>query len=167
MILKLSKKKVFQRLLAIAIFIVIFLGCYVIFPSFNNKLITVVALGAVGILPNIILLIEYLINTLKIDSAEFTETHFKISFKNGNVYSYSYSELKAIDLYKAAGMDKGNYSFNSNEKYYFANIRTNDGKYVILTSLLGPDLSDALGLMKGVPVNRTKTGYAFIFLNID
>ena len=61
-------------------------------------------------------------------------------------------------------MDKGNYSFNLNEKYYFARVVTKNGEKVILTSLFGPDLSDALALARNVPVDRTRTGFAFIYL---
>jgi hypothetical protein len=162
--LKLSIRKVIMRLSSIITFIVIFLlVMYGLLPSWNTKLITVIILLSIGTLPNTILLIEYLINTIKIDHVEFSTQSLKVYYKNGVTYNYSYENLKLIELYKAAGMDKGNFSFNSNEKFYFAVIKTKDGKNIILTSLLGPDLSDALDRIKNVPVERIKTGYAFIF----
>lgn len=106
-----------------------------------------------------------MIYTLKIDRAEFSDETLKIYYRNGSIDDYNYSDIRIIQLYKAAGMDKGNYSYKSNERFYFARLIAKDGKRIILTSLLGPDLSDGLALIKGVPVDRTRTGYAFIFLN--
>ena len=165
-VLKISIRKVIMRLLNIIVFTAIFLlVMYGFLPAWNTKLITVIILLSIGTLPNTILLIEYIINTIKIDHAEFSNQNIILYYKNGSTYNYLYENLKLIELYKAAGMDKGNFSFNSNEKFYFVVIKPKDGKNIILTSLLGPDLSDALDRIKNVPVERTRTGYAFVFRN--
>ncbi len=165
MTLKLSIKKILYRLLSIFSFTLFFLLFVALFPRFNNELVGVIILLCIGVLPNIILLVEYFITTVKIDTAVFSENHLNVTFKNGDVRDYKYTDIKVIELYKAAGMDKGNYSFKSNERYYFAKIVAKDGRKLILTSLLGPDLGDALDLIKGVSIDRTKTGYAFIFMS--
>jgi len=119
---------------------------------------------AIGIVPNIILLVQYLIANLKISSVEFDDSGLTLQFKkDGQSHRYNYSDIRLIELYKAAGMDKGNYSFNPTEKYYFARIITRDKSKIVLTSLLGPDLSDALALIANVPIDRTKTAFASIY----
>jgi len=165
-VLKTSIKKVFRRMLSIIIFTtVILMLFYDFFPPWNTKLESIIVGLTLGALPDIILLIEYLIYTIKIDRVEFTETRIVVFYKNGLIYNYEFEELEVIELYKSAGMDKGNFAIYSNERFYFANIKAKDGKNIILTSLLGPDLSDALDTIKNVPVERTRTGYAFIFRN--
>jgi len=166
MILKPSKKKIFRRGIRVPLFIIGFLVFeYGFLPDFENKLASVIILISIGALPTTILLIDHLLKTIKIREVRFSETEFEVVYKNGNIDTYPYNSLGVIKLFKAAGMDKGNYSFNSDEQFYFANIITLDGKNIILTSLLGPDLSDALEMIKGVPVERKRTRYAFIFLN--
>jgi len=168
MTLKLSSKKIKDRSTPIVVFIFIFSIFYAfVVPAFDGEIACIIFTFVLGILPNIILLIEYLAYTIKIDAVEFSTYDFKVIFKNGGIEQINYDDIQVIQLYKAAGMDKGNYSFKSIEKFYFANIITRDGKKIILNSLLEPDLSEGLDMMKNVPVDRTKTAYAFVFWYIN
>jgi len=168
MTLKLSAKKIKDRLMAIFIFI-LFFSIFIAFviPPFDGEVECIIITFVAGILPNIILLIEHLTYTVKIEAVEFSTHDFKVLFKNGTIEQFDYDDIKVIQLYRSAGMDKGNYSYSSNERYYFANIIAKDGRKIILTSLLGPDLDDALSMMKDVPVDKTKTAYAFVFWYVD
>jgi hypothetical protein len=114
------------------------------------------------VLPSIILFFEYLITTSKIKSVIFTEKDLEIFYKTGLSTRLTYGEIESIKLFKAAGNDNGSFTINANENYYFARIIAKDNTTFVLTSLLGPDLSEGLALMKDVPVDRKKTGYAFI-----
>jgi hypothetical protein len=165
MTLTLSGKKIASRLTSIFMFIVVFSIIFAFIPAFNNEFIYVILVFAIGVLPSIILFVQYLISSIKIRHAEFDSNGFKVLYKSGVADNYVYKDINVIELYKAAGMDKGSYSFNPNEQYYFAKIETKDGKIIILTSLMGPDLSYALSLVKDVYIDRTKTQFALISLS--
>ena len=61
---------------------------------------------------------------------EIAENNITIYYKNGITYNYLFEELKVIELYKSAGMDKGNFPLRSNERFYFANIKARDDKHL-------------------------------------
>jgi len=162
--LTINKKSIIARVRDILLVIVFFSVFVSFFPAFDDKWIAFSFLLAIAVLPSIILLIEYLVATTKIEWVELFDDRLEINYKTGQLISRHYEDIKVVELYKAAGMDKGNYSFNSNEKYWFARIIPKNGETIILTSLLGPELSSALDMMTNVPVDRTRTGFAFIYL---
>ena len=169
--LKLSRKKITKRITSIftslIIFAILWTILFIVYSGFDKLWPVVIFAFIMGVLPDILLLIEYFSYTKKINSVVFSSEEFTVFYKDDQGVHYRYGDIKTINLYKAAGMDKGNYSYKSNEKYYFANIIAKDGKSIILTSLLDPDLNEGLDMMKDVPVYRTKTGYAFVFWYVD
>ncbi|MDB5116880.1 MAG: hypothetical protein JWQ79_2372 [Mucilaginibacter sp.] len=162
--LSLSGRKIFNRLIdIITVAVGIILVCCVISGFDPNRIDyeLIYLLVGIAILPSAILFIEYLNVTLKLQKVEFTMTDIKVFYKNGEIDYHTYDDLEVIKLYKSAGMDKKSFTLNIMENYYYAKIVTKDGKKIILTSVLGPDLSDALNSVKNVPIDRVKTAYAF------
>ncbi len=140
--LSISAKKILNRVIEILILLVGCLLLAILFPSFNGKY-EMLGIGFFFlIMPNIVLLVEYLLITRKIEWVQFYNESFDIANRFQPIKRIQYKDITAIKLYMAAGLDKGNISFNSNEKFFFANIISADGSNVILTSLLGPDLRD-------------------------
>lgn len=83
--------------------------------------------------------------------------------KSGKVNHIPFSELAYIKLFKSARAD-GVWAYMGNpfEMFYHAQIWTNKGQVIVLTSVMDPDIDEALKLLTNVEIKVVRTVFANI-----
>ena len=164
MTLKMSFKNLFKPLIRLSITVIVI--SFVMFAyagGYSAKYLPgLIIILCIPVLPTVYLLIEYFFVTRN-QSVEITEDAISVSSKKGSVH-YLFTDLKLIKLFKSAGMEKGSFPYQTCEMYYHAEIIANDGKKIILTSVLAPGFDDALNKITGVSIDVTRTVYSTIFI---
>jgi len=117
----------------------------------------------IPVLPTIYLAIEYFIVSQN-QTIEIKKDTIIFNYRNGQSYSYGIVDLKAIKLFKSAGMEKGNFTYQTAEMYYHAELITNDGKKLIITSIIEPSIEDALSFLKEINIEVKRTVYSTIYI---
>ncbi|MDN3582067.1 hypothetical protein [Mucilaginibacter flavus] len=160
----LSLKKMLKPLLrlGIVVTIIIAVGFYYAGGYDSSLLPGFIIIICIPSIPTIYLLIEYYIAT-KNQIFEIVDNTFSIK-KRGSLYTYNFSDIKTIKLFKSAGMEKGNFPYQTAEMYYHAEILTSDGKKTILTSIIDPDIETALSMFSGVNYEVKRTIYSTIYI---
>jgi len=164
MTLTIDKKEIFRRLVELLAFVIVILAVYFSLAGFDSKYIFGLIIAfIIGGLPSAYLFLEYLYYTSKLKDVIVNEDKIIVNYAHGGIRQYSFEDISEIRLYKSARMDKAGFSPTLNEKYYDARIVINDGDPIILTSLLGRSLNDAIELIsKKTTLDRLKTPYAYI-----
>jgi len=130
----------------------------------SSKVALPLVVFCVMLLPTTYLFLEYFFRTKKFKSVEFSDKELVVNYKTGEKYICNYSDIKKIELYKPIP-EVVNWYVRS--KYYFAEIYYKNGKQIVLTNFLGPDLNEAIHSIKDVPLVWTKTNNAFLIYYAD
>jgi hypothetical protein len=80
--------------------------------------------------------------------------------RNGDEKSYKPQDLQKIVLYKSASLDKGGLQLSAIESYHYARIIPKQGKEIILTCLMAPDVEKAVKQIRWVSYERKKRLFA-------
>lgn len=164
MVLTLSLKKLFKPILRLVIVVILIL--YIGFNyagGYDSSLLPgFIIVLCIPVLPTSYLFAEYYFASRK-KRIEVTADKLLIHHANGTTESYYINDFKIIELYKSKGAEKGQIPYQTAEMYYHAKIITNSDKTIILTSVLGPNMDDALRMIKGVEIDITRTVYSTIY----
>jgi hypothetical protein len=117
----------------------------------------------IPVLPTIYLLMEYFFVT-KRQIVEIKDHVIFFKYKSGKSYSYNIEDLKGVKLYKSAGMEKGNFPYQTAEMYYHAELFTKDGKKFIITSIIEPSIEEVLSMLGSTHVETKRTIYSTIYI---
>jgi hypothetical protein len=91
---------------------------------------------------------------------EISEHGMILYDRNGEVRSYSTTDLDKIVIYKSASLDKKGIPLTPMEFYHYALIVPKKGTEITLTCLMAPNVEQVLRVIKGVSFERKKRLFA-------
>lgn len=93
------------------------------------------------------------------------EKKFTYTDKAGTTEIYSFDNLSKIIINMPPNMHRGSgFQILPFEQYHYAKIYTKSGKEIIITCLLARKVQDAMGSIRGVPVEKKKRIFASILI---
>jgi hypothetical protein len=164
MVFKLSLTELFKPFVRLFIIVLLLVLAWAGYDGIidSQSILFLTLLLCVPVLPTVYLFFEYYITTRN-KTIEINSKFVIISDKEDQVV-YQVEELNKIKLYKSANVEPGNFAMLSCEMYYHAEILTNDGKKIILTSVMSPGLDKALELLKDIDIEVKRTLFSTIYL---
>ena len=165
MLLKISSKNHF--IAALSIF-VLTTGHFILLVAFNFYFGIIMICSIVSLLfviSGIYLHLEYwFINRhekyiIRIDSIS--------RFKNKKEEIYYPEDIKKIILYGSATLFEPWFHLSAMEQYHFAHVFLKNGKTLTITCLLTPRVDNALGILKGVRIEKKRGLFNSIFLHTN
>lgn len=99
-------------------------------------------------------LIYYLSN--KNQQVEISNNEVIFQDQNGKEKKYRTEDLEKIVVYKSASIEKGSIQFTPIESYHYARVIPKTGNEIIITSLMIPDVEEALKKLQNITMEKKR-----------
>jgi|GEM_PF-2807197 hypothetical protein len=147
----------------IVLIAVIGFACYMYVGHYDKNLLPgFIIVICIPTIPTVYLCIEYCVATRN-QIVEIQDDIIIFRKKGEEPLEYKLADLQYIRLFKSAGMEKGSFPYQTAEMYYHAQLCMGDGKKFIITSIVAPSIDNALGMLRGVKIDVTRSIYSTIY----